>query len=290
MMKTTSLLQQIISLAALVLTFTSCQDNSYKTVSPDEFAELIKDSAVQLVDVRTPKEYADGFIPGAMLIDAKEDAFLSHAQSQLSADRPVAVYCRSGRRSANAAKKLAKAGYQVINLKGGILAWEDEGRETCEQAGELQSEAVRQRVKEIYQEIFDWYIAHTDDMQANEFDSPEILSQDYWNTYLALIQLNKDLGEIDLLDHDHWIQGQDWDEDLDVRINDVQMEDSQHALVSISITNCGVITDLSLAMIRQNNKWYIDDFINDPSDDTPRSEKTLMKQYLEESKNISFDE
>ncbi len=110
--------------AATAFLSMSCKDPGFKTVGPEEFAELLKDTTVQLLDVRTPEEYAKGFIPGAILIDVKESGFMDQVRSQLSADRPVAVYCRSGRRSAAAAAELVKAGYKVTNLGGGILAWE----------------------------------------------------------------------------------------------------------------------------------------------------------------------
>ena len=49
--------------------------------------------------------------------------FLEKAQAALPKDKTIAVYCRSGRRSADAANQLAAVGYRVVNLKGGIMAW-----------------------------------------------------------------------------------------------------------------------------------------------------------------------
>ena len=54
--------------------------------------------------------------------------FLEKAKAALPADKKIAIYCRSGRRSANAATRLAAEGYQCVNLKGGILAWKDSGQ------------------------------------------------------------------------------------------------------------------------------------------------------------------
>ena len=47
------------------------------------------------------------------------------AKEALPTDKAIAVYCRSGRRSANAAGKLADVGYKCVNLKGGIIAWKE---------------------------------------------------------------------------------------------------------------------------------------------------------------------
>ncbi|RKW67207.1 MAG: rhodanese-like domain-containing protein [Tannerella sp.] len=87
-------------------------------------ALLARDQAVQLVDVRRPDEFAAGHINGAQLIDVTASDFLDRAQKSLDAQRPVAVYCRSGKRSMRAAQMLQKAGFRVIyNLDTGYLGW-----------------------------------------------------------------------------------------------------------------------------------------------------------------------
>ena len=52
--------------------------------------------------------------------------FLEKAKAQLPSGRVIAVYCRSGRRSANACSQLGAEGYKTVNLKGGIIAWTDD--------------------------------------------------------------------------------------------------------------------------------------------------------------------
>ena len=99
---------------------------SYEDVDVKEFAELIADSSVVVLDVRTAEEFAEGHIERAVNIDIKEEGFLAKAKTTLSTDRMIAVYCRSGRRSADACDKLSAEGFRVVNLKGGILAWIDE--------------------------------------------------------------------------------------------------------------------------------------------------------------------
>ena len=100
------------------------QENKFTDMDVQQFADYLnKDKSVQLVDVRTPDEYADGHIRGAKDIDIYNADFLPTALKTLDKSRPVAVYCRSGKRSADAAAKLASDGYRVTNLEGGILAW-----------------------------------------------------------------------------------------------------------------------------------------------------------------------
>ena len=115
-------------LAALGLTTACGQQRSgaaenFENVEVAAFAELIADSSVVILDVRKVDEFAEGHIKGAILIDQFQSDFVEQAQAKLPKDKTIAVYCRSGRRSANAAGKLADIGYKCVNLKGGILAW-----------------------------------------------------------------------------------------------------------------------------------------------------------------------
>ena len=71
------------------------------------------------------KEFAEGHIKGAILIDQFQNDFVELAQAKLPKDKTIAIYCRSGRRSANTAGKLADVGYKCVNLKGGIIAWKE---------------------------------------------------------------------------------------------------------------------------------------------------------------------
>ena len=101
------------------------RNKGFKAVSSDEFVRIIGDTdTVQLVDVRTKEEYEEGHISNALLIDYYSYNFEEQAIAKLSKEKTVAVYCRSGRRSASATRKLVKLGYEVVNLDGGILAWE----------------------------------------------------------------------------------------------------------------------------------------------------------------------
>lgn len=102
---------------------------AFATVGVNEFQMMIDDGVVQLLDVRTADEFNEGHIAGAVMADVNEDDFLQQAMAVLEPDRPVAVYCRSGRRSARAASMLANQGFRVTNLDGGVLAWQDAGKD-----------------------------------------------------------------------------------------------------------------------------------------------------------------
>ena len=100
---------------------------SINSVDVDEFAMIIAQKNVRLIDVRTPKEFAEGHIMGAEMIDVKIADFAERIKDITDT---VAVYCRSGKRSLMAAEQLIKQGCTVYNLDGGILAWQKAGKPT----------------------------------------------------------------------------------------------------------------------------------------------------------------
>lgn len=108
---------------------------AFQTLSPQDFSTLLADSPqVQLVDVRTPDEYTEAHLRGARLFNVQDPLFESKTTTMLQRNHAVAVYCRSGKRSAQAADVLAKAGFRVYNLDGGIVAWTKENLPTESQA------------------------------------------------------------------------------------------------------------------------------------------------------------
>ena len=113
-------------LATLGLT-TACGLDNFENTDVQGFSELVADSNIVVLDVRTVAEFTEGHIEGAILIDQGQSDFVEKAKATLPIEKRIAVYCRSGRRSANAAGKLADVGYKCVNLKGGILAWKDAG-------------------------------------------------------------------------------------------------------------------------------------------------------------------
>lgn len=106
--------------------FASCSTHQgIESVTADEFENALRGGHVQLLDVRSAEEYAQGHIANAENIDVQQPDFIEKAQAKLNHTNPVYVYCRSGKRSMLAAQKLVKAGYQVVNLRDGIVGWED---------------------------------------------------------------------------------------------------------------------------------------------------------------------
>ena len=101
----------------------ACGNQNYEETDVQGFAELIASPDVILLDVRSADEFAEGHIEGALNIDQAQDDFIEQAREALPTDKTIATYCRRGRRSTNAARRLAEAGYKCVNLKGGIQAW-----------------------------------------------------------------------------------------------------------------------------------------------------------------------
>lgn len=93
-------------------------------VTVEELARA-RTEGVEVLDVRSAEEYAQGHVPGAVNVPL-EDVLAAPAQS--AADG-VHVICRSGGRSLKAAKALNAAGVRAVSVSGGTSAWIDSGRE-----------------------------------------------------------------------------------------------------------------------------------------------------------------
>ncbi len=99
-----------------------------KPVPVESAAEKI-DAGVQLLDVRTKEEWDEGHLNGAKRVTLSEDEFVQKVKAVVDPRKPILVYCRSGARSAKAAKQLRDAGFtDVQEMAGGILAWEKAGK------------------------------------------------------------------------------------------------------------------------------------------------------------------
>ena len=109
------------------------------TVSPAKAAELMKKNGANpefvVLDVRTPEEYRDGHLEGAVMIDFKSNGFKEELQS-LDRGKTYLVYCRTERRSGSAIAMMEEMGFRnIYHLTGGIKAWEKEGFPTTTQPG-----------------------------------------------------------------------------------------------------------------------------------------------------------
>ena len=125
-------IRKLLTLMLASLLLSSCVADepsakpAYRTVSMDEAIALMKsESGYIILDVRTPKEYAEGHIPGA--INVPNERIGADPISELpDKGQLILVYCRSGRRSKEASDKLVKLGYTNIVEFGGIQDYKGE--------------------------------------------------------------------------------------------------------------------------------------------------------------------
>lgn len=117
----------------LLITFSifSCKGQTSKNVinlDPKPFSEKITATPnAQVIDVRTPREFAGGHLDNALNIDWLNDTFEANTQ-KLDKTKPVFVYCKTSNRSPQAAAKLEELGFKTIyNMQGGLLKWDAEG-------------------------------------------------------------------------------------------------------------------------------------------------------------------
>jgi rhodanese-related sulfurtransferase len=118
------------------ISFFTCKDQTdsrIKNISVEEMQSLLKTENIQLVDVRTPKEYHSGFIKNAKNIDYFSTNFDSQI-TKLDKEKPVILYCKSGNRSTKSAEKFLEAGFlNIYNLEGGITQWRYKGLNVIKQ-------------------------------------------------------------------------------------------------------------------------------------------------------------
>lgn len=95
-----------------------------QVIAPDSYVTQFENTPHLLIDVRTPEEYAAGFITGSVNIPLQA---LEARLSEVPKGIPIVVYCRSGNRSAEAATILTNNGYGEVYDLGGILEWEQHG-------------------------------------------------------------------------------------------------------------------------------------------------------------------
>jgi rhodanese-related sulfurtransferase len=119
---------------SFILAFQSCKEeksNIAKVISAQEVYDAVYkgDGSPQLVDVRTEEEFGVSHLKDAQNICVTMDNFKERTKD-LDKNKPVYVYCKSGGRSAKAAKILTDMGFtKVYDLQGGITNWEEKGLE-----------------------------------------------------------------------------------------------------------------------------------------------------------------
>lgn len=97
-------------------------------LSQEEWSEgIASDDQAVILDVRTPEEVEEGYIPGAIHLDIYRGQEFLDALEELDKDKNYYVYCRSGNRSGQACALMQNAGFkQCYNLQGGFMEWDGE--------------------------------------------------------------------------------------------------------------------------------------------------------------------
>ena len=115
----------------LLLLLPSCagenKTSAESTVLPvEEYAQnLNTDTTAFLIDVRTPEEYAEGHIDGAVLMNVMDEQTFLAGIDTLYTSHTYYIYCRSGRRSQKASGLMSERGLKVVDLRGGYNAWQE---------------------------------------------------------------------------------------------------------------------------------------------------------------------
>ncbi|MBQ2960214.1 MAG: rhodanese-like domain-containing protein [Oscillospiraceae bacterium] len=124
-------MKKIIPLLLSVLLLAGCagpavQEASYRQIGMEEAIEIMeKESDYIILDVRSPAEFSEKHIPGA--INVPNESIASDEIAELpDKEQLILVYCRSGNRSKQASEKLVKLGYTNIVEFGGINDWPGE--------------------------------------------------------------------------------------------------------------------------------------------------------------------
>ena len=104
-------------------------DAQLTTVSADEAAVVLEDppEGTVVLDVRTPEEFAEGHLDGAVMLDFYEPDFADQL-ARLDANTPYVLYCRSGNRSGETLTLMGQMGFtDVTEIDGGVIAWQQAG-------------------------------------------------------------------------------------------------------------------------------------------------------------------
>ncbi|MBW1298071.1 rhodanese-like domain-containing protein [Aquimarina litoralis] len=126
-------IKTIVTVFIFSILLVNCNDKNNDTavvelITVEEMDSLLEMEKVQLVDVRTPKEYGDGHIEGAINIDFTDENFET-LLSEIDKSKPVAVYCGRGGRSGKCSAYMKKAGFtKIYDLDGGITEWKYKGK------------------------------------------------------------------------------------------------------------------------------------------------------------------
>ena len=124
---------KLILVLFIISSISSCNSQQKKATDANAVVEVVStevfekiEESAQLIDIRTPEEYNEGYIKNAVNINFFDDDFMEQ-MSKLNKDEPLYIYCRSGGRSGRASDKLEEAGFtKVFDLGVGMNGWRKE--------------------------------------------------------------------------------------------------------------------------------------------------------------------
>ena len=120
-------MKKIAIIVSALLVLTGCSSESSADLNAAEFQAKTQESGVITLDVRTPGEFMEGHLVNAINIDVENPSFATEI-AKLDKTVTYAVYCRSGRRSANAIATMKDAGFtNMFNLNAGVQEWAQAG-------------------------------------------------------------------------------------------------------------------------------------------------------------------
>lgn len=104
---------------------------TFKAIELHDFKQALSDDSIELLDIRTHSEVAQGKLPGAKVLDYYDPTFIE-SLAQLDRSKTYFLYCNSGNRTKSAVEHMKRMGFtSVFDLKGGIQAWIANGLEVC---------------------------------------------------------------------------------------------------------------------------------------------------------------
>lgn len=121
-----------ITMLSVLLFISSCkQKEGTQTVANSITVEDLStaNNTIQLLDVRTPEEYEEGYIMNAVNINFFDEDFVNQVSSRFDKNKPIYLYCKVGGRSGKASKKLKEVGFKnIYDLEGGFDKWKSSSK------------------------------------------------------------------------------------------------------------------------------------------------------------------
>lgn len=118
----------------LIIMFFATSMAMAKYISVDIDKSVMSDNSIQIIDIRTPNEWKQGILKGAILVNLTDnngefnEKFLENIKEKIDPNKKIAIICRSGVRSLRASELLVQNGYKdVINLSGGMILASQKG-------------------------------------------------------------------------------------------------------------------------------------------------------------------